>query len=227
LPALFATADDVLRRAAWTVRPDRPLQSLVRLTLCLAVFALLYGAAMGLFRGVNGQSEWLLQMVYSAIKAPLLLLGSFVVSLPSFFVISTLFGLRQDFERALRALVAAQAGLAVALASLAPLTVLFYLSNGDYQQALLFNAAMFAIASGAGQYLLRIHYRPLIAANARHKTMLIVWGVVYAFVAVQLAWLVRPFIGSYAEDVTFLRPDAWDNAYVVVLRLVWRAMVGS
>ena len=68
-------------------------------------------------------------------------LAAFVPTL----VLSTLFGLRQDWGQAVRALVAAQAGLAIALSSLAPLTMLFYASTRDYGQALLFNGLMFAI----------------------------------------------------------------------------------
>jgi hypothetical protein len=39
-----------------------------------------------------------------------------------------------------------------------------------------------------------------------------------------MAWLLRPFIGSPALDVQFLRPDPWDNAYEFVAQLVWRAL---
>lgn len=223
----FRTADDVLRRAAWTVRADAPLSTLPRLLACVVLFGGLYGAAMGIYRGLNGQPGWLLQMSYSSIKTPLLITGSFVVSLPTFFVLSTLLGLRQDFGRSVRALVAAQAGMAITLAALAPLTLLFYASSGDYQEALLFNGVMFAIASFAGQVVLRSHFRPLIRRNPRHRRLLLAWGVAYVFVATQLAWLLRPFIGSSALSVTFFRPEAWDNAYIVVLRLIWRAFFGS
>lgn len=219
--------DDVLRRASWTVRADDPLSTLPRLLACVALFGGMYGAVMGAYRGLNGQSEWLLQMGYSSIKTPLLITGSFAVSLPTFFVLSTLLGLRQDFGRAVRALIAGQAGLAISLAALSPVTLLFYASTSAYQEALLFNGAMFAIASFAGQVVLRSHFRPLIRRNPRHRQLLMAWGAAYIFVATQLAWLLRPFIGSSALGVTFFRPEAWDNAYVVVLRLVWQTIFGD
>jgi hypothetical protein len=152
---------------------------------------------------------------------PLLLTGSFALGLPSFFVLSTLLGLRRDFGESVRALVAAQAGLAIVLAALGPLTLLWYASSTNYQEALLFNGAMFAVASLAAQYLLRLYYRPLLERNSRHRTVLIAWGMIYALVAIQLAWLLRPFIGTAGRPVQFVRPDAWDNAYVYVARLVW------
>ncbi len=222
---LLASADGVLRREAWTTRSADVRRSLARLAACLVVFALMYGAAMGAFRGLTGQEHWLRQMAYSAIKAPLLLTGTFVLGLPSFFVLSSLLGLRQDFAESVRALVAAQAGLAIVLASLSPLTLLWYASSADYQEALFFNGLMFALAGLAAQFLLRRYYRPLIQRNSRHRRLLIAWGVIYALVAIQLAWLLRPFIGSMGREVQFLRPDAWDNAYVIVSRLVWRTLM--
>jgi hypothetical protein len=195
--------------------------------VCVVAFGGLYGAAMGLYRATNALPQWEVQLVYSAIKAPLLILGSFAVSLPTFFVLSTLLGLRQDFGRATQALVGAQAAVAVTLASLAPLTVLFYASSQDYRSALLFNGVAFAVASVTGQFVLRRRLGPLIARDKRHRLLMRWWAIAYVFVAIQLAWLLRPFIGSTALEVQFLRPEAWDNAYVVVARLVWRALLGE
>lgn len=53
------------------------------------------------------------------------------------------------------------------------------------------------------------------------------WGAVYALVAIQLAWLLRPFVGSVGKEVEFLRAEAWDNAYVRVATLVWRVVSGG
>lgn len=221
--AWLTSPDDVLRQASWITSPRETRRTLWRLALCIIAFALLYGAAMGTFRGLAGQSQWFRQIVYSAVKVPILLTVTFAISLPNFFVLNSLFGLRHDFGHAIRALVAAQAGLAIILASLAPITFLWYTSSANYQHALLFNGIMFAVASVSAQWLVRGYYRPLIARNRRHGWMLWSWLFVYALVAIQLAWIMRPFVGSPASDVQFFREDAWDNAYVFVIRLVWRA----
>lgn len=224
MSAWLASADDILRKAPWTTLQLGSRRALVRLFACLILFGLLYGAAMGSYRGLVGESQWLRQIVYSAVKVPLLFSVTFAISLPSFFVLNSLFGLRSDFDRAVRALVATQAGLAIILASLAPLTMLWYASSDDYRHALLFNGLMFALASLSAQWLLRGYYGPLIAANRRHRWLLWTWGCVYVLVAVQMAWLLRPFIGAPGLEVTFLREEAWDNAYIYVARLVWHAL---
>lgn len=223
MTSFLLRADDVLRRAPWTTRSTRPWPATRDLVLCVCVFGLTYGAAMGTFGGLSGDRP--LQVLYSAVKVPLLLLGTFLISLPSFAVVNTLFGLRRDLGEAVRAVVATQAGVAVVLASLAPFTLLWYVSAVSYQQAVVFNGAMYALASLAGQRLLRGYYGPLIARNPRHRVLLRVWIVVYAFVGIQMGWMLRPFIGSPNSPVQFFRDETWGNAYVIVYRLVWQVFV--
>lgn len=199
----------------------QPLR-LRRLLTVIVIFGLLYGAVMGSYGGV-GEDHWK-QLVYSAVKVPFLLIATFALSLPSFFVISSLLGLREDFAHSLRALIATQAALTVILASLGPFTAVWYLSAGNYSAAVLFNAMMFAIASMAAQMLLRRFYAPLIARNKRHRMLVRVWLIVYAFVGIQMGWILRPFVGDPLSPTRFFREHMWGNAYEVVMRMVWNLM---
>jgi len=206
--AVLRRADDVLRS-----RPaSYPWSFLV---LC----GLFYGALMGAFGGRG------LQVAYSALKVPLLLLATLALSLPSYFVANTLLGLRADFPGALRAIVASQAALTIILAALAPLTVFWYASSAHYQAAILFNAAMFAVASLASQVVLARGYRPLIARSPKHRWLLRTWIVIYAFVGIQMGWTLRPFVGAPYQPVQFFRGGEFENAYVVVARMVWETLI--
>lgn len=177
----------------------------------------LHGAAMGSF----GLRAW--QSVCSAAKVPLLLAGATAVVLPNFYVVNALLGLRDEFAEAFRAIVAAQATMAVALAAFVPLVVVVYASTGDYMTAVAANGASFALATACAQTTLARRYRPLVERNPRHRIALRAWALLYVFVAIQLAWVLRPFIGSPRIPTTFLREDAWSNAYVVV----WDVAVGA
>src|SRR3989440_11109070 len=141
----FLPIDSLLRGQVITpmlgyMRHQLPLR---RLLLLVVMFGLLYGGVMGSYGGISGD-RWK-QVIYSAVKVPFLLIGTFLLSLPSFFVISTLLGLREDFVYSLRVLMATQAALTIILASFAPFTALWYVSFTDYQSAILFNALMFGI----------------------------------------------------------------------------------
>lgn len=184
---------------------------------------LAYGMVMGSFGGVWG--ERLLQVLYSGIKVPVLLCTTFFITLPSFFVLNKLLGLRDDFGAAMRAVMTAQSVVALALASLAPYTALWYATSAHYPSATLFNATMFTVASLVAQTVLRRHYRPLIAKNPRHGMMLWGWLIAYAFVGIQMGWMLRPFIGDPGRPVEFFRSEPFDNAYVIMAKLIWQALI--
>lgn len=214
-------ATDVLRADPWAVREGGSFLRLAQLGMLLSACGLAYGATMGSFGGLSG--DRLLGVVYSAVKVPLLLVGTFAISLPSFFVVNTLMGLRADFAYAIRALVATQAGLTMILASFAPFTIVWYASFSDYDSAVLFNTLMFGAATLLAQQLLRRFYRPLIQRDRRHRWVLLAWLVMYAFVGIQMGWVLRPFVGDPKIPATFLRQQAWGNAYEALQKTVGSA----
>ncbi|MEO0514820.1 MAG: hypothetical protein AAF086_05940 [Planctomycetota bacterium] len=211
-------SDAVLRGHAW------PRSRWALLALVLG-FGGMYGLVLGSYGGVSPERWW--QMGYSAAKVPMLLLLTFGLGLPSFFVVHGLLGLSRDFPEAVAALLKTQAAVTVVLASLGPVTAVWYLGAADrdagYASAKLFNALMFGVASVAGQVVLRRAYRPLIARDARHRWLLGLWLGIYAFVGVQMAWLLRPFIGDPSLPTRFFRPDAWGNAY----EALWSALMAA
>jgi len=210
MPTLLTALDRVLRQALG----GQPLP-LPRLLGCIAAGGFFYGAIMGSF------DQRLLMALFAAIKVPFLLLVCFGLTLPLFLVLNTLLGLRSDLGDVVRAILTGQAALALVLAGLAPYTVLWYATSADYHEAQLFNLGMFTVASGAAQVVLRRHYRRLIARDPRHRPLLWAWLLLYSFVAVQMAWVLRPFIGHPGSAVQFFRSDPLnDNAYMVVLRLL-------
>jgi hypothetical protein len=184
-------------------------------------FAPLYGSMMGSFC-LDSPSRLLIPL-YGAIKVPLLLFATSALCLPGFFVLNTLLGLRDDFREATQAILAGQAGLSIALASLAPITRFWYFCDGNYRAALLFNAAMFTLATLAGQMVMFRYYRTLIRRRPNHRIMLFAWLGLYAFVGIQMGWLLRPFIGAPTMPAAFFRPEPFSNAYVVVVRLIFGA----
>lgn len=204
---MFAAADRLLRSDG----ADMP-----RLRTCWALGvsgAAVLGAALGAMAG----EPWL--CLYAAIKVPLLLVGCALLCLPSFFVLCTVLGLRDDFAPALRALVAAQGALGVALGAFAPVLVVYSLSVADPYALTLLDGCLFAGGTFVAQRVLARHYAPLVARDRRHRVVLRGWLVVYVFTGIQLAWVLRPFRGTAGFAVEFLRPEAFEqNAYVVVLQ---------
>jgi hypothetical protein len=215
--------DALLRGPIMGRVPGEHSAGFVALVGCTTGCGFLYGVVMGTFGGIA--SDRIAQVLISGIKVPLLLLATFTISVPSFFVLNTLLGVRSDFRAALRILVGGQAGLTVVLAALAPYTMLWYASSAAYNQAVLFNGFMFAAATFTSQWMLRRWYRPLVARNPRQRWLLPIWLILYSFVGIQMAWVLRPFVGDPEQPVQFLRPESWDNAYVIVARMVWETLM--
>lgn len=187
-----------------------------RLLAFVVVGGLLFGACMG---------SWQLrplQQFYSAIKTPLLVSAGGLFCLPSFFVVNLLLGLREDFQAALRGVLASQAAVAIGLASLGPVLLVAYSGIENYGSAKVVNGSFFLLASLGGQVLLARHYRALIGRNPKHRIALYYWLGSFWFVTIQLAWMLRPFIGHPEEPTSFFRKDTWGNAYVHVWETLLR-----
>jgi hypothetical protein len=177
----------------------------------------LYGAFMGSYACYSPARLWMI--FFAAIKVPFLIFATTGVCLPAFFVFNTVAGLRGTFARALRAILAGQAGTAMALGSLAPLIRLIYSSGATHRWALIANSAIFTLATLGGQGVLVRHYRPLIEVQPAHRIMLRVWLGLYAFVGMQMGWMLRPFVGAPDAPVTFFRDEPFSNAYVAIAQL--------
>lgn len=195
--------------------------SLGRSWFAVIAGGLVYGAVMGSY-GLRP-----LQVAISAIKTPLLLLGTFALGLPCMAVLYAVMGLRDEFPRAVRALVAAQGGITMALVSLAPLTILWYVSTDGYLGAIGFNGAMFALACTGGAFSLGRSARQLIARDPRHRGPLRAWVALYIFIGIQMAWVLRPFIGDPARPVVLFRAEAWGNAYEAAFAVARGALLGG
>jgi hypothetical protein len=189
----------------------------------VAFAGLAYGAFMGSFSAFTWERSPL--VLYVAIKVPLLIFATSLICLPGFFTLNAVLGLQADFADALRAILAAQAALTLALASLGPITSVFYLSGITHDAALLLNALVFLLATLAGQSVMRRHYAELIAhpeRGSRHRVMLWAWTMLYAFVGTQVGWMLRPFVGRHDLPVSFFRDEPFSNAYVAILNLIFK-----
>lgn len=188
----------------------------------VAVCGAIYGAIMGSFHGLAGEG-WK-QAALSAAKVPLLFLATFALCFPSFYVLNTVAGLRADFPRVVNAVLGFQSLAAILLAAFAPITELMNLSTSAYSLMVLWSGILFGVATICGQWRMNAMYRPLVAANPRHRVLAFGWMALYWFVGIQMAWVLRPFVGDPNRPFQFLRPQAWGNAYVEIAGLILRVV---
>lgn len=214
-PVLFMNFDATFRQS---LSPSSPAD-LGRSQLAFVIAGGAWqGALMGSYALWNGGSA--LFLVWGALKVPLLLGLSGALCLPILRVLSMLLGIGDEFQTATRALIGVQVAFASVLVALSPLIVLFYASGASYQGALRVNILAWVFAALVAGWRAKGQLAPQLKREGKLKR-LGAWGfALWAFVAVQSGWCLRPFIGQPDAPPQFLRSDALSNAYVGLWKLV-------
>lgn len=183
------------RAGIWTtLKTDHawPLGPAAVVNIILSAF---YGLVMG-SSTIAAHDGWK-QAVASAIKVPCLFMLTLAICLPALYVVSALLGSSLSFRQVLGVLMASFLVTTVLLASFAPITAFFMLSSRQYAFIKLLNVIFFAISAGAGLAIVGGAVNSIAGGNAAtYRTLLKFWFVIYAFVGTQMAWILRPFVGS-------------------------------
>lgn len=191
--------------------------------LTLLLLGALYGAAAGAYSGG-------LQALSAAIKVPVLLLASLVICFPALFVVQVLAGSRLRLLQVLVIVLGALALTAVLLAAFVPITVFFLLTGANYHFLQLLHVAVALVAGFLGMYAM---HQGLSLVCEKHGvyprkalTILKVWAVLFAFVGIQVAWNLRPFIAQRGEPFRVTR-DYEGNFYAAIIYSVNQLLVGA
>ena len=170
------------------------------------------GALMGSYALWNGGSP--LFVLWGALKVPILLGLAGALCFPIARVLSLLLGIADEFAGVTRELLSVQVAFAAILAATAPLSPLLYASGVSYRGALVAQMGLWIFAALVAAARAKNRLTPQLRSDKKLR-LLLCWGfALWAFVAVQTGWSLRPFIGRPDSAPQFLRHDALSNAYV-------------
>jgi hypothetical protein len=186
------------------------------LTLAVAAMYAAYGVSMGLFRGgVPG--------MVSGAKLPFLYLATLAVCFFPFYVLNCTAGPRFRAGSCVRLLLLAASANAAALSSYAPIGFFFTLttSREGYRFLTLMHVGAFALSGLLSVGVIMLVFRAAAAQAGRSISgaVALAWGVLYAFVGTQMAWVLRPWIGSWSMPYTPFR--AFEGSFI---ESVWRTV---
>lgn len=161
-----------------------------------------FGLALG------GYAQSLPQMLASAIKVPLLLLGTAVLCFPTFHAFQVWRGPRPlSLMESVALQTTALASVALIWASMSAPIIFLVSSTRHYQLAQILALVVGAIGGVVGLARLLSSYRARCGLEPEEKPrFLIVYFVVFAAVGGQLAWSLRPFVGSPTLPFQLFRP---------------------
>ncbi|MGL5063480.1 MAG: actin-binding WH2 domain-containing protein [Microcoleus sp.] len=163
------------------------------LLIASTLFLAIYGAILG------ASSTWM-QSLVSAVKLPALYLLTLIICFPTLYFFNVMFGSKRTFEQYLTLLMTAMALISVLLLGFAPVSLFFLISSTNYTFFLLLNVAIMAVTGFLGVSFIYQGMHFLSEQDAEGKDIRInilrFWLGLYAFVGSQLAWTLRPFLGS-------------------------------
>lgn len=191
-----------------------------RLALCLAVVVVgtgAFGAAMGSWRAAE-------QALFCAIKLPLILLLTALGNGLLNAMLAPLLGLNLSLRQTLLAVLLSFTIAAVILGAFSPL-LWFLIWNlppitaatqqvyEAHRVILLAETLMIAFAGITANFRLLQLLRELSVRRAIAHKVLFAWLAGNLFLGSQLAWILRPFVGSPGLEVQFLRPNAFEGNF--------------
>ncbi|OLS29821.1 MAG: hypothetical protein ThorAB25_13940 [Candidatus Thorarchaeota archaeon AB_25] len=189
-------------------------------TVSTIVFGALYGAVMGVYAGG-------VQILFDAMKIPMLLLIALFVSLPTYYVLNGILGGELSLRQMAVLFMVSVTVMAIMMIAFLPVTLFFTLTTPErtfatYAFTVLLNVLFFALAGlTAVSYLLngfsRIH-----GENKRWVPAMMIGSLVLAFVGTQLAWVLRPY---FHVSWVFLAPPS-GNFYIALFELIVRLLGG-
>lgn len=135
--------------------------------------------------------------ISAAIKVPALFLLTLALCLPALYVLNLLLGLSLQFNKTLALTLFALAATGIMLAVFVPIVGLFSIVTESYHFAKLMHVAVFGIAGIFGVKVLWEGLARMAAVRtAKVRSLLAVWLLLYSLVGGQIAWSLKPWIGT-------------------------------
>lgn len=183
-------------------------------TIIIFVFLLVYGLIMGSYNGF-------LQSLVTGLKIPSLIFLSFLICFPALFVIQYMIGSSMTLVQMANIIFSGFTVFSTIVVSFGPIVVFFMITSENYAFLKLLHVAIFIFA---GVFSIKTIINGLAFScekkNIYPKLGMSVfnfWIIIFAFVSSQLAWNLRPFVGS--RDLPFeLFRQRESNFYVAVIK---------
>lgn len=168
----------------------------------ICLFAFLYGVVMGSYHSFT-------QSVVAGTKVVLLFLSTVMLCFPSFFIIQQVLGSKMSIRQMTMIVLSGVMLTSTIALSFAPIVIVFQVTGGNYHFLQLLHVTIFIFAGVFGMKLMvdALKY----ACDQKNiypqtgVTVFRIWVIILAFVGIQLAWNLRPFLCEKSEEFKWFR----------------------
>jgi hypothetical protein len=194
--------------------PEFSRKYVIKQMLFIFLFTFVYGIIMGSYNGF-------LQSMVTGIKIPSLIFLSLLICFPALYVIQYMIGSTMTIHQMANIILSGFFVFSSIALSFAPIVIFFMITSNNYSFLKLLHVAIFTfsgifavktIISGLTYSCEKKNIYPKLGMK-----IFKIWVVILAFVSSQLAWNLRPFVGSHNLDFELFRKRD-SNFYVAVIQ---------
>jgi hypothetical protein len=194
--------------------PKNSRKYVLKQMLFIFLFSFLYGVVMGSYNGI-------LQSLVTGIKVPCLIFLSLLICFPALYVIQYMIGSTMTIYQMANIIFSGFIVFTTISLSFAPIVIFFMVTSNNYSFLKLLHVAIFTFS---GIFAVKTIINGLTYSCEKKNIypklgmrIFKIWIVILAFVSSQLAWNLRPFVGS--RDLPFeLFRKRESNFYVAVIQ---------
>jgi hypothetical protein len=199
----FAVVAAILRAPGALIRDLKGERNLSNYAASLGLTTILFSAANG---AILGMFQPGLQTLFAAAKLPVVVLGTALLCTPTFYVFNAILGSKFTFRQTLSAVLFLSASIALVLVAFAPIAWFFTVSTRGPGFLTFLHLFVFLVAAVYGIHSLNTARRYLDHIDRTHTPIngafLFLWFIIVLFVALQMAYHLRPFLEP-APDFRF------------------------
>lgn len=196
-------------------------RTVISLTILVMFLGGLFGAAVGLFMGN-------IHIVSILVKFPILVLGTYLLSSLVWYLFSTRMSSEVTFMESIITVLLFLSRFSLILVSLIPVVVFFIYSGINHDQLLLVLLVLLVVSLVLSSKYLFDVYRILYGEKPA-VYLIASWLFLYGLIGLQLAWMLRPWVGlqgEYDQYIPFMRLYS-GNVFEEILVLIARIITGG
>ena len=199
-----------------------PLSRFISLFLMLNLFSFGYGIVMGSFHGF-------FQAIAAGVKVAVLFDLTILICFPAFFIIQYVLGSKLKLGQMISIILSGFVLSLSIMVSFAPIIIFFLLTGGNYYFLQLLHIAIFIFSGLFGMKTvidaLKFSCEKQNIYPRVGVTVFKFWVVILAFVGIQLAWNLRPFLGDEGKPFKLFRK--YEGNFYTALIYSFKQLAGS
>lgn len=181
---------------------DQSKRLILNQLLIITLFTFFYGIVMGSYHSF-------LQSIVAGLKMTFLFFSAILICFPSFYVIQQVLGSRMALRQMILIILSGFVLTSSIAISFAPIVILFQITGGNYHFLQLLHVAIFIFSGIFGMKLMidalkfaceKKDIYPHTGVNVFR-----IWIIILAFVGIQIAWNLRPFLCNKTEEFKLFR----------------------